>query len=156
MAALWQGVMTGSVTQAKSAFFPVGAYVQLKAIGAPRTDYEHRLIYDFGLDLRAAHAMVGGTTGAASLLSVNVPMQYAHWVTAGVCDNSIGYFEVPNARVVFDADGSVRSFGIASMISWRGQWYVIHLGAILRTTPPQGIVDEPATGPGTSAYSSTC
>ena len=26
----------------------------------------------------------------------------------------------------------IRSFGIASMISWRGVWYVVHLGAVLR------------------------
>src|SRR6185437_3273990 len=101
MAALWGGVQTGSATPAEVAFFPAGAYVQLKSIGGARTDFEHRLLYDFGLDLRAAHAVVGvdGDPASATLVSVDVPMQYAHWVTPGVCDNSIGYFEVPNARV---------------------------------------------------------
>jgi hypothetical protein len=41
------------------------------------------------------------------------------------------------------------------MISWRGEWYVVHLGAVLRETET-GTVAEPALGPGRSAYSGTC
>jgi hypothetical protein len=62
---------------------------------------------------------------------------------------------VPNARVVYRTDGAVHSFGIASLISWRGVWYVVHLGAILREADA-GVVDEPAEGAGESAYSGTC
>ena len=40
------------------------------------------------------------------------------------------------------------SFGIASLISWRGVWYVVHLGAISRTSVT-GVVDDPTIGPGT-------
>lgn len=152
---LWQGVVTGSVTPAMPAFFPEGAYLQLKTIAGVATDWEHRLVADYALDLGAAHALLGSDPAAATLVSVNVPSQYGHWVPPGVCYNSIGYFEVPNARVVYQHGGVVRSFGIASMISWRGEWYVVHLGAVLRTSA-QGVVDTPATGPGTSAYSSTC
>jgi hypothetical protein len=78
-----------------------------------------------------------------------------HWVEPGVCYNAIGYYEVPNARVVYSENGVTRSFGIASMISWRGEWYVVHLGAVLRETET-GTVAEPALGPGRSAYSGTC
>jgi hypothetical protein len=72
-----------------------------------------------------------------------------------VCDNSLGYYEMPNARVVYREDGQIRSFGIASMISWRGVWYVVHFGAILRATDT-GMVDDAALGHGVSAYSGTC
>jgi hypothetical protein len=41
------------------------------------------------------------------------------------------------------------------MISWRGVWYVVHLGAILRASDA-GAVDAPAIGPGIQAYSATC
>jgi hypothetical protein len=41
------------------------------------------------------------------------------------------------------------------MISWRGEWYVVHLGAVLRSSN-QGVVDDPEIGPGTSAPSTTC
>ena len=88
-------------------------------------------------------------------MSVQVPSSYGHWVPPGVCYNSIGYYEVPNARVVYREDGRVRSFGIASMISWRGVWYVVHLGSVLRREDA-GVVDAPASGPGTSEYSGTC
>ena len=65
----------------------------------------------------------------------------------GVCDNRVGYYEVANSRVVYQENGQVHSFGIASLISWRGEWYVVHLGAILRSTS-QGIVEDPEIGPG--------
>lgn len=155
MAALWQGVVTGSPGQAMPAFFPESAYAQLKAIGDPGADWQDRLVAEYDADIAAAHALLGSDPSAATFVGVNVPSQYGHWVTAGVCTNSIGYFEVPNARVVYQEDGRQQSFGIASMISWRGEWYVVHLGAVLRSTPG-GQVDEPSTGPGTSAPSSTC
>jgi len=57
--------------------------------------------------------------------------------------------------MVYRQDGQIRSLGIASMISWRGVWYVVHLGAILRSSDA-GTVDEPASGAGVQAYSPTC
>jgi hypothetical protein len=155
MAALWNGIVTNSVTAAMPAFFPEGAYLQLKTIGGAQSDFENRLVGDYSLDIGAAHAILGDAAAQAQLVGVNVPASYAHWVTPGVCDNDVGYFEVPNSRVVYQVNGQAQSFGIASMISWRGQWYVVHLGAVL---PPggQGVVDDPETGPGSSAASSTC
>ena len=41
------------------------------------------------------------------------------------------------------------------MISLRGVWYVVHLGAILRSSDV-GVVDEPSPGRGSAAYSGTC
>ncbi len=155
MADLWRGVVTGRVAPAMPAFFPEAAYLQLKTISDAQGDWQDRLVYDFGLDLAAAHQLLGADPGSATLVSVNVPSGYGHWVPPGVCYNSIGYFEVPNARVVYRLGGTIQSFGIASMISWRGEWYVVHLGAVLRNSDT-GVVDDPATGPGTSAYSSTC
>ncbi len=156
MADLWNGVVRDQVSVAMPAFFPLGAYLQLKAIPDPQEDWRLRLVGEFALDVAAAHALLGAAATKAALIAVDVPTTYAHWVTPGTCYNSIGYYEVPNARIVYRIDGVIRSFGVASMISWRGQWYVVHLGAVLRTTTGPGEVDDPATGPGTSAYSSTC
>jgi hypothetical protein len=152
MDALWNGVVTGSMVPALPAFFPQAAYAALKAEANPAGDYTGRLLADYQLDITAAHEMVGS---GAALVGVDVDSAYGHWVPPGVCYNDVGYFEVPNARMVYSLDGQVRSFGIASMISWRGQWYVVHLGAVLRSGE-RGEVDDPLTGPGTSAYSSTC
>ncbi|MGA8370375.1 MAG: hypothetical protein WB765_09625 [Acidimicrobiales bacterium] len=153
--ALWNGIVSNSVATAMPAFFPEAAYLQLKTIGGAQSDFENRLVGDYGLDIGAAHALLGADAAQAQFAGVSVPASYGHWVSPGVCDNDVGYFEVPNSRVLYQEDGQTRSFGIASMISWRGQWYVVHLGAVL-PSGSQGEVDDPETGPGSSAPSSTC
>jgi hypothetical protein len=156
MQALWQGVVQGSVTPALSAFFPKTAYVQLKTgLGDPAGDWQNRLVANYALDIGAAHALLGPDPAQATFVSVSVPQQYAHWIPPGVCANGIGYYEVANSRVVYQVGGVTKSFGIASLISWRGEWYVVHLGAILRSGGG-GEVDDPETGTGSSAPSSTC
>jgi len=155
MAALWSGVVADSLAQARPAFFPEGAYLQLKAIADASADWTDRLLHDYSLDIAAAHALLGSRAATARLVSVEVNASYGHWIPPGVCDNGIGYYEMPNARVVYREQGQIRSFGIASMISWRGVWYVVHFGAILRPSDA-GTVDDPATGPGVQAYSGTC
>jgi hypothetical protein len=155
MGLLWAGIVAGSLEHALPAFFPEGAYLQLKAIGDAGADWSDRLVHDYGLDIGAAHALLGRDAAHARLVAVDVPSSYGHWISPGVCYNRIGYYEMPNARLVYREDGQVRSFGIASMISWRGVWYVVHLGAILRAADT-GIVDSPSSGPGTSLYSGTC
>jgi hypothetical protein len=155
MASLWQGVVTGSLAPAMPSFFPKAAYLQIKAIPDAAGDWTDRLVHDYGLDIAAAHALLGPHAAQARLVSVNVPAGYGHWVAPGACYNTVGYYEVPNSRVVYSESGQVHSFGIASMISWRGVWYVVHLGAVLREGE-RGVVDEPASGPGSAAYSGTC
>ena len=144
MADLWLAVTTGNPRFARPGFFPLAAYKQVKAIPYPVPDWQNRLWSDFVLDVRAAHRLVGS---GARLDRVVVPKMYAAWVYPGACANKIGYWHVPGARVVYRAHGQERSFGIASLISWRGVWYVVHLGAVQRTVVT-GIVYQPAAGPG--------
>jgi hypothetical protein len=155
MEALWRGVVEGSVRPALPAFFPKDAYLQLKAIAGAGSDWTHRLVHDYALDISAAHALVTAGASAPSLVGVKVDSRYGHWVEPGVCDNGIGYYEMPGARMVFRRGSSLHSFGIASMISWRGEWYVVHFGAVLRSAE-RGVVDEPSRGSGTPTYSGTC
>jgi hypothetical protein len=155
MSVLWNGIVTNSLAVAKPAFFPESAYQQLKTISYAQSDYVNRLEGDFSLDIAAAHDLLGTRASPAVLVGIDVPSQYAHWVRAGVCDNRLGYFEVANSRIVYNQDGVTRSIGIASLISWRGVWYVVHLGAILRSADA-GVVEDPEIGPGHSAPSSTC
>jgi len=144
MADLWLAVTTGNPRFGLPGFFPVAAYQQVKAEPYPVPDWQDRLWYDFVLDTRAAHRLVGS---GARLDRIVVPRAYAAWVYPGNCHNKIGYWHVPGARVVYREHGQERSFGIASLISWRGVWYVVHLGAVLRPAAT-GIVDQPAVGPG--------
>jgi hypothetical protein len=141
---LWLAVTTGNADLALPAFFPLAAYQQVKAITDPAADWHDRLWHDFILDVGAVHAVVDPS---ARLARIVVPTTDAAWIDPGVCYNSIGYWHVPGVRVVYTQHGQQRSFGIASLISWRGVWYVVHFGAVLRNTVT-GVVDQPTTGPG--------
>jgi hypothetical protein len=149
---LWLAVTSGDARLALPAFFPRAAYQKLKAIYDPGADWDDRLWYDFALDLGAAHRAVDPD---ARLVRVIVAGYDAAWVDPGVCDNSIGYWHVSGARVVYRQHGQERSFGIASLISWRGAWYVVHFGAVLRSVVT-GIVDDPEVGPGVAGPAGGC
>jgi hypothetical protein len=155
IAVLWAGVRAGTVRPALPAFLPEGAYAQVKAIADPDADYEDRLVREYDLDIVAAHALLGAHARTAELVDTDVPSGYGHWVPPDACYNRIGYYEVPNSRVVYREDGQVRSLGIASMISWRGAWYVVHLGAVSRSSDT-GVVDDPSSGRGAPEASATC
>ncbi len=141
---IWLAVTTGDPDYARPAFFPEKAYEQVKAIADPESDWQDRLWYDFTLDLAAVHKLVGKN---ATLTKVVTPTQYAQWIPAGACYNSTGYWHLPGSRLVYREGGVTHSFGLASFISWRGDWYLIHLGALVRSGA-YGIVDDPETGPG--------
>jgi hypothetical protein len=152
MTDLWLAVTAGKPSLGLPAFFPEAAYRQVKAIADPAADWRGRLWYDFTLDVAAAHGLVGG---GARLVRVIVPAYDAAWVYPGACYNSVGYWHVPGARIVYRRRGQERSFGIASLISWRGVWYVVHFGAVLRGAVT-GLVDQPAAGPGIPGPAGGC
>ena len=143
MAALWRGIVTDSVAAAMPAFFPRTAYVQVKQIANPSADYSSRLLVAFKADIHAAHDLLGERAESASLLEVLVPKEWA-WIPAGVCYNRIGYWHAPGVRLAYREGSQVRSFGIFSLISWRGEWYVVHLAVF----DQPGTVDAPALGVG--------
>ena len=155
MAALWRAVVTGNSAAGLPAFFPLAAYRQVKTVSDPAGDWQRRLVGEFGLDEAVAHDLVGAQTKTTTLLRVVVPAEHASWVPPGTCANRVGYWHVTGARVVYQVDGAERSFGIASLISWRGEWYVVHLGAVVRRSAG-GVVDHPAAGPGGSEPQSGC
>jgi hypothetical protein len=142
---LWTGVQRNSLAAAMPAFFPESAYLKMKTgqIPDPTTDYEYRLIASYRLDIQAAHNLLGPGSANARLLRVVVPHQWT-WISPGYCENGIGYWHVPGTRLVYQEGGQVRSFGISSMISWRGQWYVVHFAV----NGQPGTVDSPSMGPG--------
>jgi len=155
MTDLWAAVVTGRPALGMPAFFPLSAYRQVKAIANPAADWRGRLVADFRLDVRAAHALLGRGARRATLVRVIVPSAEASWITPGVCANSVGYWHVAGPRVLYRLRGKLRSIGIASLISWRGRWYVVHFGAVLRASST-GVVDQPALGAGTPGPPGGC
>ena len=147
MTDLWAAVVTGKAALAAQAFFPLPAYAQIKAIYDPAADWHGPLFADFSLDVAAAHRYLEPGAAHARLVRVIVPSAEAAWIPPGVCSNSGGYWHVGGARLIYRRSGQLRSIGIASLISWRGRWYVVHFGAVLRDAAI-GIVDTPEAGPG--------
>jgi hypothetical protein len=149
---LWLAVTTGDAKYALPAFFPEKAYEQVKAIGDPAADWRGRLWYYFTLDTAALRPLIKPD---ATLTKIVVAASYAQWIPPGACYNKVGYWHLPGARVVYRQGGATHSFGIASLISWRGDWYLMHFGAVIRSGPG-GVVDDPELGAGIPGPPGSC
>jgi hypothetical protein len=139
---LWAAIVADDPSKASAFFFPRAAYLQLKDVPNAEADFQHRLVAFFLLDVHAAHALLGAGAAGAQLVGVDVPTAAAVWVLPGGEQNRIPYYRVYGTRVTYTEGGSIRSFGIFSMLSWRGQWYVIHLGPNPRPSN-RGMVYQP-------------
>ncbi len=124
--ALWEGVVNDDPARAMAFFFPKTAYEQVKAIPYPDSDWKHRLVANFARDIHAAHAKLGRDATEAKLVGIDVP-DLARWVDPGEEGNKLGYWRVYGTRLRYEVDGRPRVLGVSSMISWRGEWYVVHL-----------------------------
>jgi len=131
---LWQAIVTDNPTAALPFFFPETAYLQVKAISGASADYQNRLIDWYRLDIEAVHAHLGSDASAAKFVRVTVPTSRAVWIVPGVEFNKGSYYRVYGTRLYYEVGGRTRSIGIFSLISWRGEWYVVHLGPSTRST----------------------
>jgi hypothetical protein len=143
MQGLWRAIVTGDPTPAMPSFFPLAAYEQVKAVANPSADWQNRLVAYYELDIQAAHQLLDGDAASAEFAGVSVPTARAVWVLPGQEYNKGAYYRLYGTRVSYRVGGRTRSFGIFSLISWRGEWYVVHLGPATRATR-QGIVYRPA------------
>jgi hypothetical protein len=130
VAALWAGVVADDPDKAMPFFFPLGAYQQVKDVSDPASDWKHRLVAAYGRDVHALHARLGADAARTTFAGLEVPDTHARWVDPGEEYNKLGYFRVFGSKLRYTVDGEPRSFEVKSLISWRGEWYVVHLGAI--------------------------
>jgi hypothetical protein len=126
VAALWDGIVADDPARAMSFFFPVAAYEQVKAIANPSRDWKLRLVAAYARDIHELHKKVGA--GARFVRFEEGPG--ARWVEPGEEYNKLGYFRVFGSKIHFERDGRADSLVVKSLISWRGEWYVVHLSAI--------------------------
>jgi hypothetical protein len=108
-------------------FFPLGAYEQTKAVAHPAADWKHRLVANYTRDIHALHKKLGSRASKAVFIGLDVPTENARWVEPGEEGNKGGYYRVFGARLRYEISGRSAAFDITSMISWRGEWYVVHL-----------------------------
>jgi hypothetical protein len=124
-------------------------------IADPNADFSDRLIAFYDLDIAAYHQQLGAGAPTAHLVSVNATPSDAAYIPPGTCENAIGYWHLPGVRFVYQEGGTEQSFAVASLISWRGVWYVVHLGPNPRPSDV-GTVDQPASGAGTPGPPGGC
>jgi hypothetical protein len=127
---LWQAVQQDRPELGMPFFFPKSAYLQVKAIADPATDYEHRLVANYEQDIHSLHAQLGAGAAGAQLTGIDVPDAQAVLVQPGEESNKLSYWRVYGSTVHYTEDGQSNSFAVTSLISWRGEWYVVHLGEI--------------------------
>ncbi len=128
MQLLAESILTGDAERAKSTFFPLVAYAQVKDVQKPERDYRYRLLANFERDVREYHKALGKDAEHAQFLGVEVPEERAQWMKPGKEGNRLGYFRVLRSRLRFKlAAGTDKTFELTSLISWRGEWYVVHL-----------------------------
>lgn len=109
-------------------FFPVLAYQQVKAIQKPERDWKYRLVAAYKRTVHRYHRRLGAHPEQAKLIGLDVPMHRARWMKPGSEGNKLGYYRVLDSKLRYrNADGKERSLGVTSLISWRGEWYLVHL-----------------------------
>lgn len=128
-AALWDAVVHDEPDRAMPFFFPLSAYEQVKDVGSPAADWRRRLVAAYKRDIHALHGRLGDRAEQAKLVRVEVPDDRAKWIDPGEEFNKIGYWRVYGTRFVYTLTegGRERAFDVSSLISWRGEWYVVHL-----------------------------
>jgi hypothetical protein len=127
VAALWDAIVKDEPDRAMPFFFPVTAYEQVKGIPNPASDWRRRLVAAYKRDVHALHKRLGEHAADAKLLRADVPQDRARWVEPNEESNTLGYYRVYGTRLAYEVDGKERSLEVTSLISWRGEWYVVHL-----------------------------
>ncbi len=125
---LFAAIQKDDPALARDLFFPIEAYRLVKNIAKPDRDYEGRLLKAFARDIHDYHKRLGENPEAATLIDLEVPEARSRWMKPGSEGNKLGYHRVLRSRLRFtDAKGKERSLEITSLISWRGEWYVVHI-----------------------------
>jgi hypothetical protein len=126
--AVAHAIISGDAEPALIAFFPLVAYQQVKDVAKPERDYKFRLVANFKRDVLEYHQALGTSAADAKFAGVTLSEQDAKWMAPGSEGNKVGYFRVLRARLRFTLPtGRSRDFELTSLISWRGEWYVVHL-----------------------------
>ena len=125
---LFEAIQKDEPEKAHPYFFPRLAYREVKAIEKPDRDYERRLLANFDRDIHEYHRKLGDDPAAARLIALEVPEDRSRWMKPGSEGNKLAYFRVLHSALRFaDAKGKEHSLEITSLISWRGEWYVVHI-----------------------------
>jgi hypothetical protein len=125
--ALWYAIVADDPDRAISAFFPISAYKQVKAIPSPETDWKRRLVAAFDRDIHRLHERLGSHAADATFVELEVASERARWIEPGEEGNKVAYWRVYGSKIRYQVGDTAAAFDVSSLISWRGEWYVVHL-----------------------------
>jgi hypothetical protein len=113
---------------AVDAFFPQLAYVQVKAIKDAKQDWEKRLLRAFSRNIGEYHKQLGDQAQPLKFVRIEIPDARIKWMKPGTEGNRLGYYRVTRSKLIVEnADGQHVGLEVTSLISWRGEWYIVHL-----------------------------
>ena len=125
---LFRAIVADDPNLALPFFFPVSAYQQVKDVAKPERDWKLRLVAHLGRDVHEYHRKLGKAAAEARFVALEVPEPRVRWMKPGSEGNKVGYFRVLGSRLRFEnARGHEESLEVTSLISWRGEWYLVHL-----------------------------
>jgi hypothetical protein len=128
MQLLFEAIVANDPSIAEPVFFPVVAYEQVKDIKKPAADWKHRLMKAFARDIGRHHEKLGPEPKACRFVGVDVDEKRVKWMERGKEGNKLGYFRVTRSTIRYtDPSGQEKKLGLTSLISWRGEWFVVHL-----------------------------
>jgi hypothetical protein len=129
--ALWDAIVNDDPERAMPFFFPREAYEQVKDVRDPARDWRVRLVAAYARDIREYARELGAKRAHATFVSLDVPERAARWVEPGEEWNRLGYYRVFGSRLRYrDASGRSGELVVKSLISWRGEWFVVHLARV--------------------------
>lgn len=125
---LFQAIALDKPQLAHPVFFPIEAYRRVKAVSDPDRDYDRRLVAHFDRDIHDYHQKLGKQASEAAFVALEIPEDRAKWMKPHSEGNKLGYFRVLRSKLRYRVgSGAERFFEVTSLISWRGEWYVVHL-----------------------------
>ncbi len=128
MAALLSAIEHGNPELSHPGFFPLNAYLQTKSGGGNDADWHLRLLANFDRDVLVLHSRLDPTS--APLIFVGATVEGAPaWISPGLEQNKGPYWRTLGAKITYrtEAGGPLLHQSVLCCISWRGQWYPIHL-----------------------------
>ncbi len=125
---LCRALVSNNSEQAKAAFFPVIAYQQVKAVAKPERDWKFRLLANFARDIAKYHRRVTQHDPARARCELSIPLDQSRFMKPGSEGNRLAYHRVLRAKLLVKEPGRPDvPFVVTSLISWRGEWYIVHL-----------------------------
>lgn len=126
--ALFRAIVEDDPSLAKDFFFPLEAYRQVKDVADPERDWRRRLMAHFERDVHRHHRRLGASPEKARFVSLDVDKSRIRWMKPRSEGNKLPYFRVTHSKLRYeDAEGKRRELEVTSFISWRGEWYLVHL-----------------------------